>query len=735
MMSVRSKIRGALVLFLACLSQVPCEKLASADQIAKRKPASPKVVVGRNEEAPTEEARHDKVYQLLIHSTAYIEATAEDGSAWSGTGWIVDAPRRLMVTNVHVAAPDDAAEVKSLFAWFPVIKDGEPIHEVDYYLQNAARIPLTVLFTDATRDLAMVRAASLPEDAEPCPLADRSAPTGAHLHSLGGLPRGSQGLFIYTQGTARAVYQRTIATGGKIEVLETQMPLNQGNSGGPIVNDDGQVVGVFEGLNVEPGVQLVNMCIDIDEVRPFLDEAQPMIEPSSAADFNARGDHHYYAGRYRLALADFTQAAALEPQNAEAMSNLGWVHYQMGDAVTALATFEDALELDEKFVNALWGRGTVFRDQEKYAESIADLTLAIRLTTDTNELADLYNERGTTYYAEDDFKAAEADFRRALNKQPDHAWAHANSGDALAQLGRYDEALTSLQKALAIEPDNAQFWNIAGNVWFQRERYDLAVKMYSNAIDRDGSEGTYFRNRGSAYRLMERYADAIADLAKAVELSPEDAELWNELGLGWYDAGRFPEAVDAFSKAIELDGTVPVYFKNRGDAQQELGNHQQAVSDLTKAIDLEDDAGWHVLRGQSYEALGDNSRAASDFRRAAEMDSAYQMFDRKYIRVINDSPDEIKVNLLYHTKTTSGNWKWFPDQPGDGNSVTYTFAPGETGVLYHEAWKVNADRIRLWALSNNRTWFDYRDRDLVLASGDGYLSKDSEFATFSYTFR
>lgn len=710
--------------------------MSHADQVAKPKPAGPKAArVGKTQEVPTEEARHEQVYRLLMRSTAYVEAVAEDGKSWHGTGWIVDKKRQLMITNMHVAAPEDEAEVKSLIAWFPVIRDDEPIHEIDYYLQNVPPISLTVLYTDATRDLALVRMETLPQDVESCPLSARSATTGAHLHSLGGLPRGSQGLFIYTQGTARAVYQRSIATGTRIRVLETQMPLNPGNSGGPIINDDGQVVGVFEGLMTEPGVQLVNMCIDVDEIRPFLADAEPMIEPASAEELNRRGDHHYYAGRYRLALADFTQALAKEPQNAEATSNVAWVHYQQGDLVTALATFEDALKLEPKFVNALWGRGTIFREQNEVGRSIDDFTQAIRLTSDADQLADLYNERGLTYAAKEEFDSAVADYHRALDKKPDHAWAHANSGEALAQLERYDEAFTELDKALAIEPDRAQFWNIAGNVWFQRERYDLAAQLYTKAIQRDDKEGTYYRNRGSAYRYLERYADAIADLVKAVERSDKDAEIWNELGLAWYDAGGFTEAVTAFSKAIQLDAKSAVYFRNRGDAEQELGNHKQAVDDLTKALNLEDDAESHVLRGQSYAALGDSSRANSDFRQAAKMDSSYQMYDRKYVRVVNNSPDELTVHLVYHTKTTSGSWKWFPDTPAVGKSVTYTFAPGESGVLFHDEWKVNADRIRLWAVSDSHHWLDYRDRDLVLSPGGDYLSKDGEFETFSFTFR
>jgi len=70
-------------------------------------------------------------------------------------------------------------------------------------------------------------------------------------------------------------------------------------------------------------VKLVCMSIDVSELREFLDDALPLVEPQTVADWNRRGDLHYENKRYDLALADYNAALRLDPRNAEAKSNRG----------------------------------------------------------------------------------------------------------------------------------------------------------------------------------------------------------------------------------------------------------------------------------------------------------------------------------------------------------------------------------------------------------------------------
>lgn len=227
--------------------------------------------------------------------------------------------------------------------------------------------------------------------------------------------------------------------------------------------------------------------------------------------------------------------------------------------------------------------------------------------------------------------------------------------------------------------------------------------MYTNAIQRDPKTAIYFRNRGESHRITQRYQVAIGDMIKSLELDPQQHEHWNELGLSWFEAGRYDQAIVAFSKSVELNSKVATYFRNQGDALQRLAQHQGAVDDLTKAIEIEDAAEQRKLRGNSYQALGKASLAKADFENATAADPSNKLYERKYLRVINETPEKLKVYLKYYAYTTDKEWKWFPEPPGKAGAATYTFEPGESAILYHEEWKVNGNRFRIWAEAAGRT--------------------------------
>ena len=81
---------------------------------------------------------------------------------------------------------------------------------------------------------------------------------------------------MYTSGTVRQVYEKHLSSNAgsplKIKIIETQNPINFGDSGGPVVNDNGELIAVTTAFS--ENARLVSYCVDIDEVREFLSEVQ-----------------------------------------------------------------------------------------------------------------------------------------------------------------------------------------------------------------------------------------------------------------------------------------------------------------------------------------------------------------------------------------------------------------------------------------------------------------------------
>ena len=213
-----------------------------------------------------------KVYKGAVPSVVWVHSKRDKGLA-TGSGTLIDKERRLVLTNYHVVEENPTAKV-----FFAVLRDGQPVSEKEYYIDRARRLSITgkVILYSKKADLALIQLDSLPEKIEAVPLATGSPEAGSNTHTIGNAGK-SGALFGYIKGTVRAVYQkqwkaelapRHILT-FDAKVVETDSPTNPGDSGGPLLNDKGELIGVTEGGAIN--AQLLSTFVDVSEVKKLLE--------------------------------------------------------------------------------------------------------------------------------------------------------------------------------------------------------------------------------------------------------------------------------------------------------------------------------------------------------------------------------------------------------------------------------------------------------------------------------
>lgn len=309
------------------------------------------------------------IYRQTLRSTALV--VTSDGS---GTGWLADSAGKLLVTNQHVVGNQDKVTVL-----FPQYQSGQPIAERDHYLKHGRPIRGQVLDTDAQRDLAVIELESLPEGVVAMKLAAASPEPGEAVHSIGN-PGASGALWVYTSGPVRALYWYEGLYAGhplKARIIESQSPINPGDSGGPVVNDQGELVGVVMGANTKG--QLLSHQIDVGEVKVFLDRVRPLANPRSAADYNRRGESFKGKKHYTQALANFTKALRLEQAHVPALLNRAFVYNELGRFEDAIADCDQIVNRDPNNSTAYRERGFAHGQNEEYEQAIHDLSKAVEL--------------------------------------------------------------------------------------------------------------------------------------------------------------------------------------------------------------------------------------------------------------------------------------------------------------------------------------------------------------------
>ena len=229
-----------------------------------------------------EEVDGAALYQKCVKSAVFICTPLTGGHA-EGSGSLIDAEKRLVITNYHVVD-----EEKYIYVQFPIYnKDGSMMTDKKKYIE---RIPAgqalkgTVLYRDKTRDLALVQLDRLPAGTPAIPLAKKSVTVGTTVINIGN-PGAVNQTFSTTRGEVRAVGMEDLKIGGagdalrlKCKMVTLTNPINHGDSGGPIIDKRGYQVAVTESGMFGGAVQNVNLCVDVSEVRAFLNEKKIIIK-------------------------------------------------------------------------------------------------------------------------------------------------------------------------------------------------------------------------------------------------------------------------------------------------------------------------------------------------------------------------------------------------------------------------------------------------------------------------
>lgn len=667
-----------------------------------------------------------EIVNILLDGTALVVARDDQGNSWTGTAWLLDRDHRLLVTNNHVVDTEEnsGAVVEELQLYFPEYKNGHLIHDVDFYLKRAEPIAVQTIFADPQRDLALIQASSLPDEAATIELSQTSPDLGDSLYSLAGTAAGSEGFWIYTSGEVRAVYERTLANGYAARTVEADMQTNQGNSGGPVVNQAGQLVAVVEGHMAS--ARSVSMYVDVTEVLQFLDTAYALASPSTVEQFTQRGQQHYEAGRLDQALADFTSVLQMEQDNAFAMSSRGWIFYKRGDYQTALAAFDRAIQTDKTMLYAYHGRAVVEMDTGDYDEAIADLTHAIVNATDDEELAEYYNERGVAYSRLDDPNAALDDFDRAIAANDAYAWGHGNRGNMLILFEEYEQAADALRKAIDLDSTEPDFLWMMGQVAHEVERHEDALVLYEGAIELNPTVSDYWVERGKCLAEVFRYEDATQSLLKAIELDEENPDVYNDVGIVLFELGDYETARSQFQVAARMQPSEPMYSFNAGNSALHMHEAQNALADLNRAIKLDATADAYALRGQAYSLLGKSQQAQRDFDEAERLAPGnFHRFNSKYIDIVNRTGETLDVYVRYFAEGTDGRSRWYPTS---GEPLVFEFAPGEESRLLDQQQLIHGKKFRVWAegRESGQSFDTFKNRDLTSVGGAGYLSFSSD---------
>jgi serine protease Do len=178
------------------------------------------------------------VVQIMVTSYGPIESTEHGTTALTlgrqraiGSGFVID-PSGYIVTNAHVVSGAQRVQV--------VVPEGPPEGSLNAVLSTRTNIvPARVIGVAREIDLALLKVDNVKLTALPLGLY-RNIRQGELVLAFGS-PEGLRN--TVTLGVVSSV-ARQIDPDSPMAYIQTDAPINPGNSGGPLVNADGEVIGI-----------------------------------------------------------------------------------------------------------------------------------------------------------------------------------------------------------------------------------------------------------------------------------------------------------------------------------------------------------------------------------------------------------------------------------------------------------------------------------------------------------
>ena len=182
--------------------------------------------------------------------------------SYTGSGFIIknDGAEVLVATNDHVV-------------------DGNP-KRISIWVGEDRQVDAEIVFTVPVKDLCVLRLAE-PVNLKPLTLSEEPAQHGAAIYAVGYPGAGdilsdtqahTSDSATITDGIISAIRTFTIEEGAEpVKLLQVNAAINSGNSGGPLFNTRGEVIGVNT-YGVKADSQGVFGSVDVSELWKLLDE-------------------------------------------------------------------------------------------------------------------------------------------------------------------------------------------------------------------------------------------------------------------------------------------------------------------------------------------------------------------------------------------------------------------------------------------------------------------------------
>jgi tetratricopeptide (TPR) repeat protein len=274
-------------------------------------------------------------------------------------------------------------------------------------------------------------------------------------------------------------------------------------------------------------------------------------EPKLSAIYNEIGNAYVGLNKPDKAAEYYRKAITPEQPSGAPHFNLGRIYRGQNNPTAARAEFLKAIAAEPQLVVAYSNLGFVLHEMKRYDE--AQEALQLGLQKDDSEFmfeSAIHNLLGDIYLRKEKVEEAVAEFKQAVQLDPDWSDPHRLLGYTYRTAGDLDKALEEFKTAQKLGADEPEIIYCVGGI----------------------------------LRHMRRMADAVEEYKKAVELNRRDAYAYMALAACYKDLGQAELTAECKKTALDLGDSQIESKYDRACFWALAGDPKQALQFLAESF-------------------------------------------------------------------------------------------------------------------------------------------------------
>ena len=378
------------------------------------------------------------------------------------------------------------------------------------------------------------------------------------------------------------------------QVAQVTIPISQGCSGSPILNEAGKVVAVATfkralGENLNFGVIINDEKVTLMTANPFVKGNRQFNNKDGFVILNIPSDQDNDLVLNAIQFKEDATIAYLSYTNLDMSMNgsMIWCDTGLGDE----GFYIENLTTRKKYYVV---SSSIGADRENGTSvplaTVCKFQLNFPYMDNVNNRISI-SEGGDPKWTfsninlEDYRKSVKIDFE---NYQKEFAYSTMREGDL-------EQAQSILEDILDDDPENIQALNALGIISYVIDNNQDAIKLFTEVIEYHPNSTSGYLNRSCVYKYQGDFEKAIIDISKAITIDKDEADLYMSRADLYADMKKWNEAKNDIEKALgfkNYDSNFDLclaYYK-KGMCEAQLGDNKSAEKNLLKAMEYTTDS-------------------------------------------------------------------------------------------------------------------------------------------------